>query len=387
MQKIMFLLLLFLVPALLTAQDKAEYQTKFIWDKDQQFLSADFSKIKKPTLADFKNALTHNDPVRQDTTGTCWSYSTLSFFESEIYRLNGRKIKLAEMYVVYWEYVEKARRFIQEKGNSVFDEGSESNAAVRRIGQYGIVPFDQYTGLINGRTKHSHGALKTEMSDYLLFLKEHNYWDEQIAISTIKEILNKYIGVPPASFVYEGKSYTPQSFRDEVCQLKTDEYVDFMSTMKFPFFNHAELEVRDNWWHSTDYVNVPLDDFYKAIKNAVRSGYTIAIGGDVSEPGKYGWEDIAIIVPWDIPQEAINQSSRELRIYNNTTTDDHGLHLVGYTQKGGHDWYLIKDSGASGTYGQCKGYYFFRDDFIKLKMLSFTVHKAAVKDLLIKVTD
>ncbi|NOX88495.1 MAG: peptidase C1 [Calditrichaeota bacterium] len=368
----------------LTAQDKAFYKKKVVWGKEKTVLTADFSKVKKPALEDFKTRVFHFDPVHQDTTGTCWAFSTISFLESDIYRMNKQKIKLSEMFVVYWEYVEKARRFVREKGDSKFGEGSESNSAIARIKQYGIVPYDVYSGLLPGQERYTHWKLFREMREYLNFIKEKGYWDEKIVLTTIKQILNKYMGEPPETFEYQGKTYTPITFRDEVCKLNPDDYVEFMSTIKHPFYTKAEFEVPDNWWHSKDYRNIPLNDFYKAIKNAIKNGYSVAIGGDVSEPGKYGEGDIAIIVPWDLPSKSINQSSREFRIYNHTTTDDHGVHIVGYTHKNGHDWFLIKDSASSSREGKYKGYYFFRDDFVKLKMLSFMVHKDAVKDLLKK---
>jgi len=368
----------------LPAQDKAEYQKKFIWDSEQTILIADFSKIVKPTIQDFKNQVFHFDPVRQDTTGTCWSYCTTSFLESEIFRTQQKHIKLSEMYTVYWEYIEKARRFLREKGNSVFEEGSQSNFAIERIMQYGCVPLEVYTGLINGQTRHNHEPMHKEMKEYLQFLVRNDYINEEVALTAIRAILNKYMGEPPSTFEFEGTTYTPARFRDEVCHITGNDYIDFMSTIKYPFYTRAEYDVPDNWAHNADYHNVPLDQYFSLIKKAIQNGYSIAIGGDVSEPGKYGWGDIAVIVPWDLPQSSINQYSRELRIYNKTSEDDHGIHLVGITRKDGHDWFLIKDSGSSAYYGEYKGYYFFRDDFVKLKMLSFMVHKDAVADILKK---
>ncbi|MCI0473907.1 MAG: peptidase C1, partial [Ignavibacteria bacterium] len=145
------LMIIILVFNGLVAQDKAEYQKKYIWNSEQTILTADFSKVVKPNMQDFKNQVFHFDPVRQDTTGTCWSFCTTSFLESEIFRTQHKRIKLSEMHTVYWEYIEKARRFLREKGNSVFKEGSQSNFAIERIMQYGCVPLDIYTGLINGQ--------------------------------------------------------------------------------------------------------------------------------------------------------------------------------------------------------------------------------------------
>jgi bleomycin hydrolase len=380
MQKIVFFITLISV-YFSFAQDKAFYETKFVWDKDKKIFSANFSTVEKPAFNDFKT-FEHFTPVRQDTTGTCWSYSALSFLESEVYRIHKKKIKLSEMYVAYWEYVEKARRYIQEKGNSEFGEGSQGELALARIKQYGIVPLKAYTGLINGAEKHNHDPMYKEMYNYLKFLKKNNYWDEEVALANIKNIMNKHIGVPPISFKYKGKTYTPEQFRDKAVNLNMDDYKGFLSTMQFDFYKKCEFNVPDNWNHSEDYYNIPLDVFYKAIKTAIQNGYTLMIGGDVSEAGKYGWEDIAIVVPWDIAPENINQFSREFRINNKTTGDDHGIHLVGYAEHKGRDWFLIKDSGSSSHYGKHKGYYYFSGDFIKLKMLGFLVHKNAVKEIL-----
>lgn len=365
------------------SQDSAEYQTKIIWGEEKQILASDFSKVSKPDIGDFTRVFAF-EPTHQDTTGTCWTFSATSFLESEIFRLHQKQIRLSEIYYAYWDYVEKARRFIREKGDSYFAEGSESNAVLRHIREHGMMPLSAYSGLLEGQTIHNHESMFEEMYDYLIYIADYGYWDEDIALANIKNILNKYIGTPPETFEYKGKTYTAVEFRDKVCKINPDNYVEFMSTIKYPFYTQAEFEAPDNWWHSKDYNNLPLEVFYGAIKGGAQSGYSMVIGGDVSEPGKYGWEDIAIVVPWDIPRNAIDQNSRELRIYNNTTEDDHGLHLLGYAQKDGDDWFLIKDSGSSARYGKHSGYYFFREDFIKLKMLTFLIHKNAVKDILEK---
>jgi bleomycin hydrolase len=76
------------------------------------------------------------------------------------------------MYTVYWEYVEKAKRFIKERGNSTFSEGSEANAVTREIKEYGIVPEAVYSGLEAGRKFHSHAKMFGELSKYILKMSE-----------------------------------------------------------------------------------------------------------------------------------------------------------------------------------------------------------------------
>jgi bleomycin hydrolase len=168
-----------------------------------------------------------------------------------------------------------------------------------------------------------------------------------------------------------------------------DDYVNFMSLMQSPFYETAEYNVGDNWWHSTDYNNIPLSDFTHAIKEAIDGGYSISIGGDVSEAGFDGLNNVAFVPTFDIPSEYINDEAREMRFLNGATTDDHAMHLVGYADKDGKTWFLIKDSGAgSRTCGEsCKsfGYYYMSEDYIKLKMMTITVNKNAVKDVLAKM--
>jgi bleomycin hydrolase len=157
-----------------------------------------------------------------------------------------------------------------------------------------------------------------------------------------------------------------------------------MSFKYQPFFTKGSYRVPDNYWNSQDYHNVPLELWYRTIIKALKNGYTVGIGGDVSEIGKVGENDIAFIPEFDIPAKLINQDAREFRFTNKTSTDDHGVHVIGYQRYKKHDWFLIKDSGSSSNKGKFKGYYFFRGDFIRLKMLTFLVHKDAVTDLLTK---
>jgi len=325
-----------------------------------------------------------NDPVSQGRTGTCWSFSTTSYFESEVYRLFNKKVKLSEMYTVYWEYIEKARRFIREKGNSEFGQGSEANAVTRIWKQYGVVPLDAYNGMLPGQKFHDHQEMFKEMDSYLKGLKETDTWNEDAALSEIKIILNKYMLEPPKEFEAEGIKYAPSEYLQKYLGLNLNDYVDILSYMQQPYYQQVEYEVEDNWWHNKDYYNVPLNEFMNALKKAIRNGYTMSIGGDVSEAGYLTKYDVAIVPAFDIPSEYIDENSRQFRFSNKTTTDDHGIHLAGYMEKNGKDWYLVKDSGAGARNGNNKGYCFYHEDYIKLKMMDFMVHKDAVKDLLSK---
>jgi len=249
---------------------------------------------------------------------------------------------------------------------------------------YGIVPAEAYTGMKHGQKVHDHRKLFDEMNTYLQSLKASNGWVEDVAINTIKSILNHYLGEPPTAILVSGKMMTPKEYFDSVVKLRIDDYIEIMSLMEKPYYQMVEYEVPDNWWHSKEYFNVPLDEFMAAIKKTIRSGATVCIGGDVSEPGYEGHAGVAIVPTFDIPSEYIDENARQFRFSNGTTSDDHGIHIVGYVEKDGEDWYLIKDSGAGSRNNPHPGYYFYSQDYVKLKMLGITVHKDFVEDLLKK---
>lgn len=345
----------------------------------------DFSGYDLPDTTTEFQQFWHFPPISQGNTGTCWSFATTSFFESEIYRLTRRELKLSEIYTVYWEYVEKARRFVRERGHSEFGEGSEHNAVIRIWKKYGIVPASVYTGMKEGQEFHNHAKMYREMKHFLDQVKEAEMWNEEWVLATIRSILNHYLGEPPSRFEYQGKTYTPQEFLQKVVRLNLDDYVELMSLMEKPYYEYVEYDVPDNWWNSEDYLNVPLDDFMFAMKQAVRRGFSVCLGGDVSEAGLDGWHDVAMVPTFDIPSEYIDDSARQFRFSNRSTTDDHAIHCVGWLEKDGKDWYLIKDSGAGARNGKNKGYYFYHEDFVKLKMMNILVHKDAIPEIMQKV--
>jgi bleomycin hydrolase len=351
---------------------------------ESKSFSVDFEGMNLPKSKDEFTHYWHNEPLSQGRTGTCWDFSTTSFFESEIYRIHGKKIKLSELYTAYWEFVEKARRFVREHGDSYFAHGSEANAVRRMWKKYGVVPAEVYTGLKNGQPYHDHNKMFDEMWTYLKSVRENEAWNEEQVLSTIKEIMNHYIGKPPEEFEYEGKTYTPKEFFENVVDLNMQDYIDILSLKEKPYWKKVEYPVPDNWWHSEEYYNIPLDEYMEIVKKSIREGYTIVIGGDVSEPGINGEYEVAMIPTFDIPSDYINEDARQYRFSHRVTTDDHGIHLVGYKEQNGKDWYLIKDSGSRAFNGPNKGYYFYHEDYIKLKIMDFMVHKDMVEDILKK---
>jgi len=365
--------------------DQAVYVKEGPESPEANFLAADLTGFVHPTDPREFTKLFHLPPVQQGRTGTCWAFAATSLLESELRRQGQAEVKLSEMHTVYWEYVEKARRFIREKGRSFLGQGSQPDSALARIKQYGLVRESDYSGLLAGRTAHDHGALFREFREYLQGLAAGNAWDEAAAVTGVRAILDKHLGRPPARIDVDGQSLTPLEYLASL-GLKPDDYVSFISFLYVPFYAKGEYRVPDNWRRSQDYLNLPLYEFSLALLRALRRGYSTTLAVDFSEPGYLGQDDLAMVPTFDLPSQYIDQSSREYRFANGVSTDDHAVHCVGYIEEAKGNWFLIKDSWENAWWGRAKGYFFYQDDYVRLKCLMFMVHKDGVREMLEKFT-
>ncbi|MBP7707583.1 MAG: peptidase C1 [Candidatus Aminicenantes bacterium] len=364
-------------------RDAAVYIKGSPTSAEADFLAVDLTGLEKPASPLEFTKFFHLPPVQQGDTGTCWAFAATSLLESELRRQGKPEVKLSELHTVYWEYVEKARRFVREKGHSFLGQGSEPNSALVRIKQYGLVRGSDYTGLMDGRTAHDHRALFREFRDYLNGLASRGDWDEARALAGVRAILDRHLGRPPERIAVDGRSLTPLQYLAEL-GLVPDDYAAFVSFLYLPAYAKGEFKVPDNWWRSADFHNLPLHEFSLAFLRALRKGYTATLAVDFSEPGYLGAGDVAVVPTFDLPPSSIDPSSRELRFANGTTTDDHAVHCVGYLESAKGNWFLIKDSWENAWWGQAKGYFFYHTDYVRLKALMFMVHKDAVKDVLEK---
>jgi bleomycin hydrolase len=370
------------IDSLIAAADARAAEARKVKREQSRELRLDWSRIKVPSGPEAFTSAWHQPPVPQYYTGSCWAFCSLSFLESEIQRLHGRELKLSEMWIVYWEYVEKARRYLREYGHSVVEEGGQDHGTTEVCRLYGVVPQAAYSGVLSDDGRHDHTPLMQELKSYLEWVKASKSWDEERNLAHVRSILDRHLGRPPTEFVHEGRTYTPRRFFDEVCRLDLDAYVSCVSRLDEPFGGYVLLDVPDNWRRKDDYLNLPLDVWYKTLRESVRAGVTVVLGGDNSEPGMDGLHDAGVIPEWDIPSKFIDQAAREFRIHNRTTGDDHGVHAVGFVRHKGRDWFLIKDSNRSSRLGRHEGYYMWDGDFIKLKMLTFMVHRDRLQGLL-----
>ncbi len=356
----------------------------------------------------------HTSVKSQDRSGTCWSFSTLSFIESELLKKGKPEMDLSEMFVVHKAYSDKAKRYVRMHGNLNFGGGGAINDITDCIKKYGMMPESAYVGLEYGTDKHTHGELDILAKAYVdAVLKNKNRKLTPVWHKGFEGILDAYLGEIPATFEYEGVEYTPRTFADEYMEINPDDYIMFSSYTHHPFYEQFIIEVPDNWsWGEV--WNVKIDDMIDIMDNALEKGYTIAWASDISEKG-FSWTNGVCTVPdeekadltgterekWEklskkekesmlysfdkpMKEKYVTQEMRQEGFDNYTTTDDHGMHIIGTAKDvNGTEYYKVKNSWGVGSHVY-EGYFYVSKQFIKLKTMSFMVNKKAVPKKILK---
>jgi len=326
--------------------------------------------------------------ISQGITGTCWSFSTSSFLESEIIRLNGKQIDVSEMYTVRNTYPKKAENYVMRQGKAQFSQGGLAHDVLNSVRDYGIVPVASYSGLFGEATQHNH----SEMVSTLTAMLETHVKNSKNLSPKWKEsfdaTLDVYLGDNVSEFTYEGKKYTPLQF-SEMLQIDTDDYVNITSFTNAPFYSEFILNIPDNFSNGSFY-NVPIGELVNTIDYALKNGYTVAIDCDVSEKTFSSRDGVAIIpansennknaLQSIYPEKEITQKYRQQEFENFNTTDDHLMHITGTVKdQNGATYYKVKNSwGTNPQHTAYDGYVYFSEAYIRLKTISITLHGGGV---------
>jgi len=332
--------------------------------------------------------------LSQGNSGTCWSFSGMSYFESELLRMGKDETILSEMYIVRKAYEKKAEMYVRLDGKTNFGQGGEFHDIPAVIEEFGVVPQEAYDGLNYGLERHNHSemykVLKGAMNGVVQQMNSGGFngltsaWKQAIS-----GILDAYLGQDVESFKFDGKEYTPKSFA-EYLGLDMDNYVSITSFSHEEMNKPFQLAIPDNWSRQDSY-NVKLDEMYDATVTALKNGYTVGWTADVSEDGfshrkglainpedtelLEATEDNAFMNP--TKEVAVTQELRQEGYENKTTQDDHLMHIVGlYKDQDGTNYFLVKNSW--GTSNHPKGFLYVSESYFKMKTIYVYTHKDAL---------
>ena len=347
-------------------------------------------------------------PVKdQQSTGTCWSFATTSFIETELLRLGQPDFDLSEMYFVRYAYSDKANLYVRYQGTNNFGQGGQAHDVLNVMRSHGMATEQSYSGNNYGSKDHNHGEIESVLKAFIdEVIKKPNGRVTTAWAPAFESVLDTYFGKVPTDINYNGKTFTPKSLFEST-GLNLDDYIEITSFNHHPFYQSFILEIPDNW-HRDKYYNIPLDDFMAVIENALMNGYSVCWDGDVSEKG-FGFKKGVAILPagniedlknsemskWSevsekdrisqmfrfkgpVPEVNVTQEIRQLNFDNQTTTDDHLMHLVGIaTDQNGVKYYYTKNSWGVENYIY-KGYLYMSEPFVKMKTIAILVHKDAI---------
>jgi len=333
------------------------------------------------------------DVKSQGSSGTCWSYSTNSFLESEMMRMGKKPVDLAEIFTARNVYVEKAENYVRMHVAVSWGDGGACHDVINMYAKYGAMPQSAYTGLNYGTTKNQFAEMQEVLKGMLdAYVKNPNGRITPVWKKAFTSVLDSYLGKVPKTFTYKGKEYTPKSFADEVVGINPADYVELSSLNDKPYYEKTILMVPDNWSYDQVY-NVHMDELIESIDNALSKGYTVAWATDVSEkyfswkngvayvPEK-NWEDMSEEEQKDMfngvkPERKITAKMRQKAFDNYETTDDHGMHIVGLAKdQTGREYYIVKNSwGEKNDY---KGYIHVTKNYVRYKTTAILLHKKAL---------
>lgn len=347
-------------------------------------------------------------PVKdQNKTGTCWSFSTVSFFENEILKATGKEVDLSEMFIVHHCYLDKAIKYVRMDGTINFAEGGNTHDVPYVFKNYGALPEEVYSGLNYGEDKHNHKELITVMRNYMDGVKRiPNKKLSTAWFKGLEGILDAYLGVMPEKFTFEGKEYTPRSYWDSF-GINVDNYLKFSSFTHHPFYEKFALEVADNWLWGMCY-NVKMNELKEITDYALSKGYSVAWAADVSEGG-FQWYNGFAILPKErtqadmegtelarwvklsdkdreaekfefkgpVPEIEVTQEMRQEMFDSHETSDDHGMVIVGTAHdQDGNRYYKVKNSWD--TNQVYDGYFYVSEAYFLAKTIDIMVNKDAV---------
>lgn len=377
--------------------------------KDENKNKPVFTTIKANPITSVKD---------QNRSGTCWAYSTLSFFEAEILKATGKTYDLCESFVANKDYMDRAVQVVRLHGDCQFAQGGSAYDVYYVLKNYGICPEDAmpFPGSLYGDSLNNFNEFFGQLEPYVAGIarSKANKISSQWKVG-LQGILDAYLGKCPESFTYQGKKYTPKSFAASL-GLNWDNYVSVTSYSHKPYYTQYAVEVQDNWRNPLSW-NLPMEDMARIIENAIMNGYTVAWGGDVSEPGftrkglayfydtkkmeSLSGSDMARWLKMSpakrtnlvdslgctVPELEPTAEQRQQRFDNWELTDDHGMLIYGIAKdQNGKEYYMVKNSwGETGDY---KGTWYMTKNFIIANTMDYMVNKNAIpKDILKKIED
>jgi bleomycin hydrolase len=322
----------------------------------------------------------------QYKSGTCWSFSGLSFFESEMIRMGQKPTDLSEMWIVRKAYEMKAERYVRMHGKAQFGPGGQFHDIIDVVKRYGIVAESDY----NGQPVHYGKPVHAEMDKMALAMLNVVVSNPNKGLSPYWK--NAYLGMLDAYLGVLPENVDPKGYAKST-QLEWDNYVELTSFSHIPFYKKSVLLIPDNWTYGM-YYNLPISELFDVAIKAIDAGYTLGWDADVSER-IFSFKNGVAIYPdveyREMPkarrdtlfngpsnEKILSQEERQVLFENYRTTDDHLMHITGYCKDQNGTTYLIVKNSWGTERNDCGGYIYVSEAYFKAKTIALMIHKAGI---------
>ena len=121
-------------------------------------------------------------------------------------RLGLEPVRLSVFYPVSYLFREKAKLYVRTRGQSRFGPGDLFSGVLDIIKEYGTIPAAVYGGT-KEEIPANHAELYRELEQYMASVKTRAAWQEGPILQRVQALLTKYLGKPPTTFAYKGKTF------------------------------------------------------------------------------------------------------------------------------------------------------------------------------------
>ena len=334
----------------------------------------------------------------QAESGRCWYFATANVLRG--------KLEYSVVYPYFWDMMEKANLFLvnvwehrKETVDSRYNEsifrrptwdGGHFMNAVYLIEKYGVVPS---SAMPETYTSQNSASLLREVRKLLRAygLQMRSATDPEAvrsaALSDVRRLLVATLGEPPVSFEFEGKSYTPESFRDAfVTPDLGGRFVMLMNDPRLAYGKMYRVEGSRNAADGRDwtFLNLSCDDLEAIGLATLRGGdrfyFTVDTLQDaLAEEGVYD----SSLFPLDSLLGVSSEMDKAGLFDSRDVSSAHAMAMCGARMSGEKvsDWVAENSFGTSRGAG---GYIQMDSDWWRRYMFRMAVDKKYLPENLLK---
>lgn len=334
---------------------------------------------------DFAYRVPSKGITNQRSSGRCWLFTGLNVLRAQAMRQNDiPELEFSQVYNFFYDQLEKTNLFLQavietakkpmddRKVEWIFrhpmNDGGQFTGISDNISKYGVVPRTAMPETyVSEHTSTYRQQFSYKLKEWGLQLRKLvNSGAKPAAVQAAKDkmleetyaILVRCFGVPPTTFKYEGKEYTPIEFYNKMLgnDLKNN-YVMFMNDPTRPYYKVYEIDLDRHAWDGQNwtYLNVPMEDIKKmamaSIKDSVAMYFSCDVNKFLDRPG--GTLDMENYDYGAILGTTLNMNKEE-RILTGASGSTHAMTLRGFDvdENGAPVKWLIENSwGNTGKNG------------------------------------